>query len=148
MQEPVSQNYGTDDSHIVPEQGAIQPVAGTGFVVDNDDDDDDDIVTGPTVEAHVDLAKTSCKVLLIITVANTYIIILQQLLVFIQMILQLALMNIIFAFSFKSFCMLKHIQNHHQINYQNLLIYLLSMTRLQYILLQWPHFILQVIYLD
>lgn len=28
---------------------------------DNDDDDDDGVVSGPTVEAYVNLAKTACK---------------------------------------------------------------------------------------
>jgi len=104
------------------------------------------MVSGPTVQAQVNLAKISSK---LFDVYNDfeYLYILQQALVLIQMTLQ-QLMNLIFTFSFKSFYMLKHIQNHYQFNHWTLMIYLLSMTRLQYILLLWPHFILQVIYLE
>jgi hypothetical protein len=65
MQEPSSEHEAT------------QPVAGPGSAVNDDDDDDDgddddgddddgddddgDMVAGPTVEAHVNLAKTSSK---------------------------------------------------------------------------------------
>ena len=44
------------------EQKATQSVASTGSAVNDDDDDDDgDMVAGPTVEAQVNLAKTSSK---------------------------------------------------------------------------------------
>ena len=43
------------------EREATQSVAGTGSAVNDDDDDDGDMVAGPTVEAQVNLAKTSSK---------------------------------------------------------------------------------------
>jgi hypothetical protein len=53
MQEPSSEHEAT------------QSVAGPGSAVNDDDDDGDDddgdMVAGPTVEAHVNLAKTSSK---------------------------------------------------------------------------------------
>jgi hypothetical protein len=57
IQEPVLQDHSTSYSHTGSELEAIQPIMANKFA--DNEDNDGDIVAGPTVEAHVHLAKTA-----------------------------------------------------------------------------------------
>jgi hypothetical protein len=53
-QDPLPVNNDDDHGHNLDS-------GGTGKIDDGEDDEDDGDVAGPTVEAHVDLAKRACK---------------------------------------------------------------------------------------
>jgi hypothetical protein len=60
-----------EDPDLEAELEAIQPIMANAFA-DDGEDNDGDIIAGPTVEAHVYLAKTASMYFLIIILTTTH----------------------------------------------------------------------------